>query len=136
MSTRKHNPRNEKPISLNPLSLEEALGKAMNVEPSSEKYTYLVKLLSGIPINGRDRRRAYEVAGELLHFVLGESWDQLSDTTKQRLTKPSAKRLWDNYMHNLKRLTQSHQEAAEGAIDDELSYLQEQLNQSRKITDL
>ena len=43
MTTKKHNPRNEMPLSLHPLSLEQALGKAMNVQPFLENNDDIVK---------------------------------------------------------------------------------------------
>jgi hypothetical protein len=130
MSERKHNPRNEKPISLRPLSLEEALGKAMNVSLSLEKYEFLVKHLAHIPINGHDRTRASVVANDLLKAVLKEQWHPLSDTIRKRLIGASTRRLWEGYMRRRKLLAQSPKEAAEEAINDELNRLEQAVSQS------
>ena len=137
MNTRKHNPRNEKPISLNPLSLEEALGKAMNVIPP-EKYSNLVKLLSGIRINSSNRSPANMVASDLVDFVLKKRSLRRSEINKQQLKRlqTSGNCLWDGYKRRLKlaatqELAQSHEEAAGEAIAVELNYLEQTLDQPK-----
>ncbi len=123
MSTKKHNPSNEKPISLHPLSLEEALGKAMNVQSPLENYDLVVKYLAGIRINERHRTRAYNVANDLLKAVLKEQWHPLSDAKRKRLIRDSGRHLWDTYMQGRQVLDQSPRDAAKIAIDAELTYL-------------
>lgn len=128
MTVRKHNPRNEKPISLHPLNLEEALGKAMNVQPVLEKRALIVKYLAGIRINERYPTRQYDVANDLLKAALKEQWHPLSDMKKKRLIRDSGRRLLNTYLE--KRHTfQSNRKAAEIAINTELSYLLRHVSQ-------
>ena len=90
--------------------------------------TDLVVLLAGIPINGRDQRKAYIVAGHLLKEVLQERWHKLSETKKEQLRQYSKKHLWNGYMSR-RQQGQSPREAAEEAIRDELARLAEVLKQ-------
>ena len=128
MTTKKHNPRNERPISLHPLTLEEALSKAVNIRFPPDRYEQLVRLLSGIRTKtGDDHGRANQVAGDLVHWVLRETWDHLSDSARRQPWSQSTHRLLRRYRQNLRRLDTSPKEASEQAIDDELEYLEETL---------
>lgn len=127
MSIKRHSPSNEKPISLHPLSLKEALGKAMNVQPPLENYDPLIKYLAGIRINERHRTRAYDVANDLLKAVLKEQWHPLSDAKRTRLIRDSGGRLWGTYMQERQLPDQSPRGAAKVAIDIELTYLLSQV---------
>ncbi len=129
MRGRKHNPRNEKPISLHPLSLEEALGKAMNVQPVLENHNLLVKYLSGIRINEHRPTRQYEVANDLLKAALKEQWNPLPDAKKKLLIRASGKRLLNTYTEE-RHAAQSNREAANIAINTELNYLLEKVKAS------
>jgi len=130
MSTKKHSPSNEKPISLHPLSLEDALGKAMNVQPILENYGLLVKYLASTRINEHHRTRAYDVANDLLKAVLREQWHSLSDAKRKKFIRDSGGRLWNSYMQERQRPDQSPRGAAKVAIDIELTYLLDQTKAS------
>lgn len=87
----------------------------------------LIAHLSGIHVNDRDRRRVVNIAGHLIKSVLGDQWHQLSETQQELHLQSSAKRLWDNYMHNRKYLKQSSKKDAKQVIEEELTFLKEAL---------
>ncbi len=82
-------------------------------------------------INERNRKIAFEVAADLIHSLLRESWFDLSEKQKQSLVSPSANRLWDNYMRK-RKASYPTKEAARKAMLEELSHLKQQF----KLQDL
>lgn len=81
--------------------------------------------LSNIRINERNRKITFEVAADLIHSLLRESWIDLPERQKRSLVSHSANRLWDNYM-NKRKASNSTKEAARKAMLEELSHLEQQ----------
>jgi hypothetical protein len=88
----------------------------------------LIAELSGIHVNDRGRRRAVDVAGHLIKFVLGNQWDDLSKRQQNLLIRPSSERIWNNYMHKREYLGQSTKQDAKEVIHEEVNFLNEILN--------
>jgi hypothetical protein len=119
---RHHNPRNERPVSLHPLKLEEALSKAMNAQPIVKDQALLVKYLAGIRINEHHPKRQYEVANHLIKAVFRERGYSLADKNRQSLIRASGKRLLSVYLAERNK-GQQNRDAAEVAFSAELNYL-------------
>lgn len=131
MTTRKHNPRNEAPVSLHPLKLEQALAKAMNVQPFLEHYDLHVKYLAGIRINSRDHERAETVANWLWKAIMGnDQWFALPPQEREHRFKESGARLRKDYMRE-RMLGQSPRPSAKIALDTERNYVLAQLQPSK-----
>jgi hypothetical protein len=88
----------------------------------------LVILLAGVHVTDRNRRRAYAVAGHLIKAVLKERWHRLSEHQRQILIKESGNRLWNGYMEKRRNEVIKPKEAAQDAIFDETSVLEQLLN--------
>jgi hypothetical protein len=110
------------PPSLYSLGLEQALEKAMNVQPFLENNDDLVKRLSGTRVNSHNHTPADDVAYDLLKAVLKKQWRPLSEDRKKRNIRFSGARIWKIYTAEIRR-GQSHKSAAQFAIDTELTYL-------------
>lgn len=122
MTARKHNPRNEAPVSLHPLSLEQALRKAVNVQPFLENNDSLVKHLVATRLNARDLTSVGDVAYNLLKAVYKEEWRTMSEAKQNQQIHASSKRVWADYTAQRRR-EQSPTMAAQMAINTELNYL-------------
>ena len=88
----------------------------------------LVVLLAGIHVTDRNRRRADAVAGHLVAFVLKERWHELPKRKRQTLIRASGNRLWNGYMEKRRNEGIKPKEAAQDAIDDEITFLEQLLN--------
>lgn len=88
----------------------------------------LVFLLAGIHVTDRKRDRAVAVAGHLVASTLEEHWHKLPKRQRDILIRASANRLWDDYMAKRKLEELKPEEAAQDAILDEQTILQQLLN--------
>lgn len=91
-------------------------------------YEDLVILLAGVHVTDRNRRRAYAVAGHLIESVLKERWHRLSEHQRKILIRDSGDRLWNGYMEKRRNEVIKPKEAAQDAIFDELTTLEQLLN--------
>jgi chromatin remodeling complex protein RSC6 len=94
-------------------------------------FEYLVHTLAGVRANGRNRRDAKVVASHLIDGVLKDQWNKLSDDQTDSLISESTDRLWEKYMSKRNDLKQSPKEAAEKAINEELTFFKKSLTQSK-----
>ena len=88
----------------------------------------LIVHLAGIHVTDRNRRRAYDVAGHLVESALKERWHKTPNRQRQALIRDSGNRLWDGYMEKRQNKEITPKEAAQEAIFDEESILEELLN--------
>lgn len=88
----------------------------------------LVVHLSGIHVTDRNRRRAYAVAGHLIESALKERWHSTPDRQRQSLIRKSGDRLWNSYMGKRRNKEITPKEAAQEAIFDEETILEQELN--------
>jgi hypothetical protein len=82
----------------------------------------LVVQLSGIRIGQRDKGRLENVSSQLIHSIIGNRWDDLSEREQRDLVSESTPKLLKKYEEYLRRVNRT-KEAAEIAIKGELERL-------------
>lgn len=82
----------------------------------------LIVQLSCVRIGQRDRGRVENVSGYLIHFIIGDQWDHLSQCEQHALVSESIPKLRKTYEGYLQRGYRT-KEAAKIAIDEELERL-------------
>jgi hypothetical protein len=83
---------------------------------------HLVTQLSGVRIGQDDKGRIENVAGHILHFIIGDQWDNLSKHERHMLVSESApilRKVYEGYLRHGYRT----KEAAEIALKEELERL-------------
>lgn len=88
----------------------------------------LIVHLASIRVTDRNRRRVYDVAGHLVESALKERWHKTPDRQRRALIRDSGNRLWDGYMEKRRNKEITPEEAAQEAIFDEESILEQLLN--------
>lgn len=82
----------------------------------------LVVQLSGVRIGQRDKGRVENVSGHLVHFIIGDQWNNLSERERHILVSesmPKLRKIYEEYL----RCGYRTKEAAEIALKEELERL-------------